>query len=208
METKQAHPIFRIFIEPRLTIREIISGNVNQTLLPLSFLYGLNAILQFFMRGDFSRIGTFKIILLSIVFAPIVGFGMFCLWSAIMYMTGKLLKGHASFAEHRAAYAWSFIPYTVNVVFLLTMLILVRSNLAIDGSQTLDFTHTFEELLLLASFLTFLATKIWSWVIYINALSEVQEFSVIKAILNVAFSAGLLFLTLYSLIFIATFLTH
>ena len=110
---------------------------------------------------------------------------------------GKLLKGEGKFHQVRAAYAWSCVPLIVNIPMWFVLAWAFGSQLF--GGLTEEYMLNNRELVLLfAILLVRLGSTVWSLVIYINALAEVQRFSVLRAIGNLLLAGSVIFLLLYS----------
>jgi hypothetical protein len=106
-------------------------------------------------------------------------------------MTGKLLKGGAEFKIVRSAFAWSCVPFVINVILWIVLAFMFGQLLFMNTAGGYAFTQgqvAFLFFLIIAR----IAVGIWSLVIYINALAEVQQFSILRAIGNVLLAAILL----------------
>jgi hypothetical protein len=106
-----------MWLKPRKTTQTIVEFSPNYGLKILAFIYGLA--LLFNMAQTFSLgfyVGFVPLILLMMIVAPFLGYLSFTFASWVIYQTGRWLKGCASYAEVRAAIAWSNIPTLVNLV--------------------------------------------------------------------------------------------
>ncbi len=178
------NPWLTIWTEPRATISRIVSHNANRSLWLLASIYGFSSLLnsfQTFVVGQ--QIGLFQIYFLAAVLSPIWGYIGFSIWSFFISITGKLFKGAGTFKEVRAAYAWSCVPLVVNLVLWLILGAAFGRTLFMPIDETHPLTQT-QVVLLFVVLVARLVTMIWSLVIYVNTLSEVQKFSVLKSIGN------------------------
>jgi Yip1 domain len=178
---KAMNPWISIWTEPRKTIDSIVDENPKKHLWLLAWIYGFLSFMnasQSFVLGN--TVQFFGIILLSILIAPLWGMLVFQVWSYVVHLIGKLLKGKGSFPYVRAAFAWSCVPLTVNI-FLWILLLLVFGKSLFQTAEPTTGPVVLLTLVLIAKVIV----MIWSLVIYINALAEVQRFSIGRAILNI-----------------------
>jgi hypothetical protein len=174
-----------IWQSPRATIRKIVAKDERRGLWWLAGIYGFAALCSAFQSLSLgSLLHPLLILLFAIVFAPIWGFVFFAIWSAVVAWTGRIFKGTGSFGEIRAAYAWSCVPMIVSDLVWLLLFILFGASLFISPpvEQTVVGGPA---IFLLALLLVKVVCAIWSLVIYLNALVEVQKYSMIRAIGNV-----------------------
>lgn len=196
-----------IWTSPRETIRRILSDNPKHGLWRLATIYGFVSLLgafQSFSKG--SHVELWVIFFASLIFAPIWGYILFSVWSGVMTWVGHLFKGNGDFQGIRAAYAWSCLPVLVNAALWIVMIVLFGSVLFIEGGTTF---HTFPEgmgILLAVLLLGKVIMSIWSLVIYLNALAEVQQFSILRAIGNIVVSGIVFGIAIGILIFIGLYL--
>ncbi|MBF8263896.1 MAG: hypothetical protein HW387_1561 [Parachlamydiales bacterium] len=121
--------------------------------------------------------------LISIVIAPFWGYAFFSIWSYVVVWVGRMFKGQGSFDAVRAAYAWSCVPLIGNIPLWLLLLFFyadfvffgAQDQVVLPGAVALLF-------LILIGKLVF---AVWSIVIYLQALAQVQQFSILRSIGNV-----------------------
>ncbi len=178
------NPWWSIWTEPRATISKIVRENPNRDLWILAAIYGflsLINIFQAFVAGQNLHFAT--IIILAVVIAPFWGMVVFTIWSWVVYLIGKLLKGKANYTFVRAAFAWSNVPLLINVVLWIILLAVYRNSLFLSAEPSGGPLG-----LLLIALIVKVIVMIWSLVIYINALAEVQKFSTLRSIGNIVLS--------------------
>lgn len=183
------NPWLTMWCNPRSTIRRIVETNPNQSLWLLAFIYGFTVLLNGFQSYPIAiQIGIWPMFGLALILAPFWGYLLFSIWSWAVVVTGKLLQGKATFVTARAAYAWSCIPLLCNVALWL-ILILFFSPILFFGPQPhlvmTGPTITLLFLLLIGK----VVFSIWSIVLYLQALAQVQFFSVLRSIGNVILAA-------------------
>jgi hypothetical protein len=191
------NPWLTIWTRPRATIARITAENPNKSLWLLAFIYGFCSMMNMFQSIALgSVLGIFGILILAIIIAPFYGYVTFSIWSFIVLWVGKLLKGQGNFHTVRAAYAWSCVPIILNIPLWLLMVVLFGHQLFLN----LPDAHLLPNSEMLIFFVILIAKvvlAIWSFVIFLNALAEVQKYSVFKAILNAVIAAVLLGVLLF-----------
>jgi len=167
MARLKINPWKEVWLHPRDTIKAILKYDPKYMVLPLAALAGIaNNALDFesmdAIVGGSSFIGSvFVAALLGIVSLYVYGF--------LLNLTGKWIKGKANALKLRAAIAWSSVPVVSSLLLFIPLLFgLNNSAPGIVGISTI----------------TMIVLGVWSLVLYFSMLSEVQKFSVWKAILN------------------------
>lgn len=180
---------FTIWTSPRATIRRIVREDVDSGLWWLATIYGFASLCSVFQSLSIgSFYGALPIFFVALILSPIWGYVIFAMWSLAVMWTGKLFKGVGQFREIRAAYAWSCVPVFVSDAVWVVLLILFGSSLFV--SPPVEHTLVgWPALVLLSLLLLKVVCAIWSLVIYLNALAEVQGFSVLRAIGNIIMGA-------------------
>lgn len=197
MEEKQRNPWRTIWTQPKATIAQITAGNPNRSIWWLATIYGFCSMLNMFQSIAIgSVLGTFGILLLALVIAPFYGYITFSVWSFVVLWVGKLFKGQGSFKTVRAAYAWSCVPITLNIPLWLLMVFLFGHQLFLNFPEA-HLLPSSQVFLLFAILIVKVVLAIWSLVIFLNALAEVQKISVFKAILNALIAAVILGIVLF-----------
>ena len=185
---KTNNPWYSIWTNPRKTILEIVNDNPEKNLWILSFIYGFVSILnsvQSFGLGDTQSLLT--ILLIAVIFAPLWGRAVFAVWSGVVLLTGRWLKGKATFKTAQAAFAWASVPLLINIVCW--ALLILFFGVPLFNSDPNSFrVEGFFAFILVGALILKMVGAIWSLVIYINILSAVQKFSILRAISNILFS--------------------
>lgn len=191
------NPWFSIWCHPRATVGRIVAENPNRSLWWLAAIYGFCSLMNMFQSMALgSTLSIPAILILAVILAPFWGWINFSVWSAFVFWIGKWFKGRGHFTAVRSAYAWSCVPILVNVPLWLLMVILFGHQLFLNfpnahllpGSQVL---------LLFVILIAKVVLAIWSLVIYLNGLAEVQQYSILRAILNVVVSGVILGVILF-----------
>lgn len=200
------NPWLSIWTKPRATIAWIVQENPNRSLWLLAAIYGFCSLLNLFQSMALGNsLGIIGILILAIIIAPFYGYISFSIWSWFVFWTGKWFKGQGTFKSVRASYAWSCVPIIVNIPLWLLMVILFGHQLFTNfpDSQNLPSSQIFT---LFAILIVKVILAVWSLVIFLNALAEVQKYSIGRSIFNVVVAAvilGFILFVLWSLLLYA-----
>ena len=181
-------PWVSVWLSPRSTIRQVVSENPCRALWWLASIYGFSSLLNAFqsmMLGD--MIPVLGILILAALLSPLMGYVFFSIWSAAISFTGKWLKGQGTYVQVRAAYAWSCVPLLLNIPLWLILAFFFGRSFFANFAETHLLTQSEVSLLFLVLILRITAA-IWSLVLYINMLAEVQSFSILRSIGNILLS--------------------
>ncbi len=199
---EEKNPWLSIWVQPRATIRQIVMENPKRSLWLLAAIYGFSALLNSFQSVSLGMsFGVIPIFLIALILGPIWGYIVFAVWSWVISWTGKWLKGEGSFQKIRAAYAWSCVPLILNDLLWIVMIVLFGQALFIHFPEGYQLTNGQSSLLFII-LIAKVVLAIWSLVIYLNALAEVQQYSVLRAIGNVIIAGiiiGIVFAILWTL---------
>ncbi|MDE3045505.1 MAG: YIP1 family protein [Verrucomicrobiota bacterium] len=190
-------PWLTVWTHPRETVAAIAAKNPKQELWWLSAIYGFSSVLNSFQSLLIGQhVHIFLIFLLAAALSPLWGYVSISVWSWIVALTGKWLKGAGDFQTVRCAYAWSCVPLLINIPLWSILFVLFGSSLFTNFTEPQLLTQiqvTCLFLILLAR----VVAVIWSLVIYINALAAVQQFSILRAIGNILSAGALVFAVFY-----------
>lgn len=182
MEDSRRSPWLSIWLRPKETIRTIVSENPNRSLGWLAAIYGFSALLNFFQSASFGAFASpLALLVAALILSPFCGYIVFALWSWIVLGIGKLFKGEGSFAEVRAAFAWSCVPFLFQIPLWGLMIALFGPQLFINFEDGHLLTPPLVTLLFFV-LIAKLILAVWSLVIYLNALAEVERYPVWRAI--------------------------
>jgi hypothetical protein len=188
-----------MWFHPRKTIQAVVEFSPNYGLKILAFIYGIASLFslaQTFSLGFY--MGIVPLMLLILIVAPFWGYLVFTFVSWVVYQTGRWIKGQGSHHEVRAVLAWSHIPITVNLLIWAVFLCIFGGALfqSFPGTYLLKGPMFY---LLFALSLGQFFMGVWSLVLYLSALAQVQKFSLAKAVANLLI-AGVVFAAAFSLI--------
>jgi hypothetical protein len=176
-----ARPWRTIWFSPRRTIRELLASEVRPgwtLVVGLAALHGALATLAgLAAKGDLSfNTATMPTVIgaLQVVFGVLVG-------PFLLAFSGGWFGGQADPEEIRQSLAWSYAPLAVTAVFWIPVLL--------AGGGAIDPVHPDEPsvsvvlkaLLLLAATFVYVAASVWTIVLQVITVAEVQHFSIARS---------------------------
>jgi len=191
----ELNPWLSIWIRPRATMRLLLQKDPDEFVILLVCFAGFSEILinaSKFSLGDHVPVPV--IFSLAIIMGPVIGILGLFLGALLFRWTGQWLDGEGTYPGIRAAIAWSCVPiicYSVLWIpkFILLGDVLFVSRVVIWGSKAHIIAVGFNVLRIII--------VIWSLIIFLKCLSEVQKFSVWKAIGNTILSITVLVIIVF-----------
>lgn len=172
------NPWLSMWIRPRSTLRVILQTNPRYGIFYLAAIY---ALYNFFYFANYWSVGIstrfYVILTLGIVLSPVLGLIWLYFSSWVLYFTGKWLQGRAPMLHLRTALAWSKIPTVLNLLMWFALILAYPGYVFILDAGGLSS--------LFVNIIT-LILGIWSFILLIQAIREVQFFTTTRAVLNVA----------------------
>lgn len=201
------NPWLKMWVEPRKTIRTIVNFDPKYRFAVLSGIYGFPMMLHIAQNLNLSDYyvtgGILIVALLLSVFAGMLGI---TITSALLSWTGKWIGGKAPFLNIRAAVGWSNIPNIINIVMWLIMIAHFGGMVFNRNFPQMPFMGG-EMLFVLSIFLVQFIMAIWSFVMLLISLSEVQGFSAWKALLNMIIPSVMVIIVVWVVMFIMSGIT-
>ena len=171
------NPWLAMWTEPRQTIRAILQSNPRYGVYYLAAMYALQSFLYF---ANYWSLGIsypfYSILIAGVVLCPFAGFITLYIEGWILRVTGGWLRGTASMVQLRAAFAWSKIPLSINLLMWFTLLMAHPDYVFI--LDAIGPTSIFINCICLIA-------GVWSLVLLIQSIREAQSFSTGRAIVNV-----------------------
>ena len=171
MAKLKINPWKEVWLHPRNTIKAILKYDPKYMVLPLAALAGIaNNALEFEVMdvivGGRSFIGSvFVAAILGIISLYISGF--------LLSLTGKWIGGKADALKLRATIAWASVPVVASLVLFIPLFFALNSELmGILGLSSIAVA----------------ILGIWSLVLQVGMISEIQKFSIVKTIFNIILS--------------------
>ena len=174
----------KIWTSPKEVFKYINDTGYDKHLVLLLALIGIS--LAFGLAEARNLGDTFS--LWQILVICIIGGGLFLGWVSLhlyatfLNWTGKWLKGEGDTMSILRMLSYAMIPSTIGVIFWILQIIIFGNELFESGANFANagiFSGIFVLLLLLQ-----LILAIWSQILCIIGISEVQKFSIGKSILN------------------------
>ncbi|MFT5349162.1 MAG: hypothetical protein ACI9M3_002212 [Bacteroidia bacterium] len=174
----------KIWTNPRLVFRYLHSQEYDKFLTPLLILAGIaKALDRASSKGSGDNMSLIGVLLLSIIAGGLLGSISYYIYAALLSWTGKWLKGKSDFTGLLRVLAHGSIPVIVGLVFLIPQIALFgnevfKTNGDLSGEGI--FFNVFFNITVGAQIIL----SIWTIVLNIIGISEVQEFGIGKAIVN------------------------
>lgn len=187
-----------MWVSPRRTVREIIEKNPSYGIYLLTTFLALE---NFFFYANMWSLGMdfapYTLILLGLLISPILGWlWLFCM-SHIFYMTGHWLQGKAPLEHLRVALAWSKIPAMGILFSWMGILLLSPEEAFIQYGGGNPYALIFHGLNLLFA--------LWSILLVIRSIQEVEKFTWLRALANVTLAWALFSIPVTLLLFTTLF---
>ena len=170
---------FGILAHPKIIFKKIVEENpdhyVWRLAIFISFLPVLNPVYYIPLIKLFS---TPTALLVGFILFPILSLLVFFINSWIVFYIGKLLGGKGTYKELRAAYAWSYPPIIIGIIFMLLGKVNVwisifgghPENITFSPSPTTPLGQFFEIL--------FFFFSIWGFVLGLLNIAQSHKISI------------------------------
>lgn len=179
------NPWINIWTKPRDTIKKIVSFNPKYRFLILSFLYGLPMLLHSAQNLNLGESYTaVGIVIVAIVLATFLGMLGITIASALLHWTGKWIGGKADYHKVRAAVSWSNVPNIISIIVWILMIFAFKNQVFLENFDQMHTAGKALGFLRVGAVIEAIAA-IWSFIILVKGLGQVQGFSAWKGILNV-----------------------
>jgi hypothetical protein len=204
------NPWLSIWTEPRKTVRSIVNTDPKFGFVILSAIYGFPMALN--LAQNFSlgaSVPAWAILLGALIICTLLGMIGITISTWLLHFTGRWIGGRGSFQTVRTAVAWSNVPNVVTILMGLIMVAMFGRAMFNPAFSATHFMGTQAGIVFIV-FLLQAVASIWGFVILLVGLSEVQGFSVWKALLNVLipFVIVVAIVWLLGLVFAATGTIH
>jgi hypothetical protein len=132
------------------------------------------------MGDDFSILG---VIAYCVILGALFGWISYYIYSALVSWTGKWLKGKGDSNSLLRVFAYGLIPAIISLLFLIPQIVIYENEIFKSDGDIFSKGIIANIIVYSAMFLE-LVLGIWSFVLCIIGVSEVQKFSIGKSILN------------------------
>jgi len=194
---------YKLWFSPRLVFRFINKHKYEKHLTLLLMLAGIARVFDratFHSMGD--RSSLLNIILISIIVGSLFGWIIYFIYASTISWTGKWLNGTANPQAVLRVLAYALIPSIVGLVLLIPEILIYGIEVFKAEGDVYSAGIVGNAVYYLCVFIEVILA-IWSVVLCIIGISEVQNFSIGKAILNFIFPVVLfvLIIIITSLLF-------
>lgn len=173
-----------IWTSPRKVFSYIHKTNHDKYLIILLLLSGISSA---FDRASLRNLGDtlslWSLIAVCIIFGSLLGWISYYLYSGLVSWTGKWLNGKSATKEILRILSYAMIPSILSLIFLVPQLI-IYGNEIFKSEGDISSADIVSNILFYASVFFEFILSIYSVVLCVIGLSEVQNFSIGKAILN------------------------
>ncbi|HEY7502119.1 MAG TPA: YIP1 family protein [Vicinamibacterales bacterium] len=177
-------PFVGVWLNPRDTMRSIISSDPTYMVIPLAAAGGIMQALDRAVGKNAGDVLSLPVLLLLVLIAgPIGGIIGLHIGARLLHFTGKWLGGAASPEEIRAAVAWGGVPALWGALLWVPILLLSGSAV-FTSDMGVEQVNGIALLLSGAMILVQVGTALWSAFTGLHTLGEVQGFSAWKAFCN------------------------
>jgi hypothetical protein len=167
------NPWATIWTRPRATIRRIVETDVRYQVTFLAILSGALIWLERRWSSPSTAAAFPILVVIAVIVGAILGIVELYVNGALLKWAGAALGGVASYAEVRAALAWSRVPVIVAVSIGILAILLGTDGPMLGGAE---FSNSGASVLLLHG-----ALVLWGFVVMLKCVGEVHRFSAWRA---------------------------
>jgi Yip1 domain len=190
-----------MWTKPRATIQQILDTNSGRMILLLAALGG---VIQAFHKADMSNLGESMslsaILTGALIGGSIAGIVGLYITSWLIGWTGKWLDGAATSREIRAALAWSSVPLLWVSLLWVAEFAYIGEELFISYMQVTRYSIGLSVTLFISTVIQAVGAA-WALVAFVICLSQIQKFSVWKAVANTLLAGLVMVLVTMVLVF-------
>lgn len=178
----------KIWSAPRIIFRFIHENKYEKYMWLLLILAGISNGFDRASRENMGDTGSLaKIVVISILVGGLLGWISYYIYSALVSWIGQLFKGKADVKAIVRVMAYGSVPSIAALVMLVPQMIvygkeMFTSNPVYDGGILAN-------IIFYGALFIELSLNIWSIVLYVIGVSEVQQFPIWKAALNLLLPA-------------------
>lgn len=170
---------------PRDTVRRIVERDPRYVVLPLAALSGIDQVLERASgRGAGDTLDLTTILLMAVVAGPLGGLLSLFVGALLLRWTGSWLGGRAPALHVRTAMAWGSLPAIYAMVLWVPSIAVFGRSLFTSELPSIGGDAS-RALLFDALIMAEVVVAVWSFVVFLHALGEVQGFSAWRALGNV-----------------------
>ncbi len=170
-------PLLTIWTRPRSKIRTLVDTRPTYGVLPLAAVWGSGTVLGELLSDlGSSRLSPRAVLALSMIAGPMAGVLaiFFCGWS--FQVAGRWLRGWATAREMRAALAWGTLPSLPSHALLFAWFFAFKDDFFVPAPFATSNPR------LPAYLICQLVFGVWSLIVSLKTIGEIQRFSALKAL--------------------------
>ncbi len=181
-----------IWTQPRATVRHLVETDPDYMVLVLASLGGVAQVLdRASTRNLGDRLPLWGILLLALLVGPLGGIASLYIGAALAHWTGRWLGGVAPVAHLRTAGAWANVPNAWGLLLWVAAIALIGQEMFTRETPRLDSSPGLILLMMLIS-IAFIILGIWSFILLLKGVAEVQGFSAWRALGNVLLAGAVI----------------
>lgn len=183
------NPWISMWTKPRETIQQIVASDPERLVLLLAAVVGVSNFLDRAATQEMGeRIELPLILTAALIAGPIFGLISLYVGSLLLRWTGGWLGGTADYRNIRAAMAWANVPVIWALPLVIPQLALFGSEVFMSEKPNIGASGS-----LTAAYIGFrlidIVIALWTLVLFLQCLGQVQGFSAWKALGNMLLSA-------------------
>ena len=179
----------KIWTSPREVFKFINTYKYNKYVTTLLILAGIS---KTFDRASMKNMGDnfsiWGIIAFCIIIGAIFGWITYYLYSALISWTGKWINGKGNTDSILRVLSYALIPSIVSLLLLIPQII-IYGNEVFKSDGDITSGGIVSKIIVYGSIIIEFALELWSLVLWVIAISEVQKLSIGKSILNLLLPA-------------------
>lgn len=196
-------PWLSMWLHPRRTVRHLVDQRPGYGVLLLTALGGIAQSLDNMTRrnaGDSMALPV--VLLLALILGPIGGLIGLYVGAWLISTTGRWIGGAAAPAPIRTALAWGNLPTAAGLLLWLPALALIGREMFTESTPSLE-AQPWLAVFFLPLGLAWVVLGVWSLVLLLHGIGEVQGFSAWKALANIALVIVLILAAIVPLVLLA-----
>lgn len=195
-----------IWLSPRNTVRHLVQTDPDHLILVLAALAGVAQVLDRASGRSMGDTVSFPMILgFAVLLGPIFGVLTLYISSALIAWTGRWIGGSAPSRHIRTAMAWAGVPVVAALVLWVIAIAVLGDEMFTTAMPRVE-ANLGLAFLTMALGLAIFALGVWSLILLLKCVGEVQGFSAWKAMGNVLLGGLVIVLPLAALVFVTVLL--